>query len=60
MAAKREALNRKMMLSGYFRELQEILDQNIPQEIIQIIISFQAMSLILAVGDNNRGTICHT
>ena len=53
--AQTEVMKRELLLSGYFREMGDILNQNIPTEITQIIISFQSMPVILGVGKNYRG-----
>ena len=46
----------EIFFSGYFREIEEFLNRNIPNEILQIIVIYQKMLSIFSIG--RPGNIC--
>ena len=45
-----DKVKKERLLAGYFRMIESILDQDIPNEIVQIIILYQRMLLIFGIG----------
>ena len=44
--SNKQAIRKQLLLSGYFREMNDELDIDNPQEIIQMSIEYQTLSLI--------------
>ena len=55
MSQQREVLERDLLLHGYFREIEKILDEELPKDIVYLIKMYHLKWMIFGIGSNECG-----